>query len=267
MVGSQIIIVETSINIFLKILHKNVTILRNEADYGIRLEYELETKLEWFNKIRSNLTDKLNSLWSLAEIHCSVNGEIKKFANNIFHLWTIITQQIYKQYSKIQVISHTLPNIALSSLLGIIKKEVVIVKNKLQTNETKYNSNDVLIGYNLLNEIVVLLNNLEKYENKMQQYLIMSKMVPYILKLESTIDKFVSSTALLPKSQLISSDLNAFSFVSKLLTGELMGNEIINPYYVLAENITKKPVFIIKSNKRKVNVPVLSTIKLFKSVT
>lgn len=105
------------------------------------------------------------------------------------------------------------------------------------------------------------------YQFQMQQYLIMSKMVPYILKLESTIDKFVSSTALLPKSQLISSDLNAFSFVSKLLTGELMGNEIINPYYVLAENITKKPVFIIKSNKRKVNVPVLSTIKLFKSVT
>ncbi|XP_015189506.1 PREDICTED: uncharacterized protein LOC107073391 [Polistes dominula] len=243
----------------------------------MRLEYELETKLEWFNKIRSNFTDKLNSLWSLAEIHCSVNNEIKKFANNIFHLWTIMTQQvissilhyflIYKQYSKIQVISHTLPNIALSSLLGIIKKEIVIVKTKLQTNEVKYNSNDVLIGYKLLNEAIVLLNNLEKYENKMQQYLIMSKMVPYILKLESTIDKFVSSTALLPKSPLISSDLNAFSFVSKLLTGELMGNETINPHYVLAENITKKPVFIIKSNKRKVDVPVLPTIKLFKSVT
>ncbi|KAI4501238.1 hypothetical protein M0802_003611 [Mischocyttarus mexicanus] len=262
--GSQVIIVETSISILLKILHKNVTILRTEADYGIRLEYELETKLEWFNKIKNNLTDKLNSLWSLGEIHCSVNDEIKKFANNIFHLWTIMNQQIYKQYSKIQVISHTLPNIALYSLLGTIKKEICMIKTKLQTNEVRYNSNDVLIGYNLLNETVVLLNNLERYENKMQQYLMMSKMVPYILKLESTIDKFVSNTALLPKSQLISSDLNAFSFVSKLLTGELMGNEIINPCYILAENITKKPVFIIKSNKRKLDVPTVSSIKLLR---
>lgn len=103
------------------------------------------------------------------------------------------------------------------------------------------------------------------YQFQVQQYLIMSKMVPYILKLESTIDKFVSSTALLPKNQLVSSELNVFLFVSKLLTGELMGNEIINPYYILAENIAKKPVFIIKSNKRKIDVPVLSTVKLLKS--
>lgn len=71
-----------------------MTILRNEADYGIQLDYELETKLEWFNKIRSNFADKLKSLWSLAEIHCPENDEIKKFANHISNLWTIMNQQV-----------------------------------------------------------------------------------------------------------------------------------------------------------------------------
>lgn len=76
--------------------------------------------------------------------------------------------QICKQYSKIQIISHTLPNISLSSLLNKIRKEAIMVKTKLQANEMICNLNDVLIGYNLFNEIVELLNNLERYDSKVE---------------------------------------------------------------------------------------------------
>ncbi|KAK2584177.1 hypothetical protein KPH14_006605 [Odynerus spinipes] len=263
----QLNITENSTNLLLKILGKNVTILRNEANYAIQSDYELEAKFEWFNRIKSNFTDKLRSLWNLAETHYSVNTEIKEFANHISNLWTTMNQQVCKQYSKIQIMSHTLPGIPLSSLLDKIRKEAVMVKMKLQINEVTYDFTDILRGYKLFSEIAELLNNLERYDNKVQQYLIVSKLVPYLLKLESTIDKFVSSTTLLPKHQLVASDLHVFSSVSKLLTGELTGDEIINPHYVLAENIVKKPVFIIKANKPKSHVPLLSTVKLLKNVT
>lgn len=43
-----------------------------------------------------------------------------------------------------------------------------MVKTKLQASEVTCNLNDVLIGYNLFNEIVELLNNLERYDNKVE---------------------------------------------------------------------------------------------------
>lgn len=86
---------------------------------------------------------------------------------------------------------------------------------------------------------------------QLQQYLSITNITPYLIKLKSTIDKYVTNVELLPTKKSFISDLNIFSFVTKLLTGELLGHEYIDPNYVLMENVPKKPVFIIKNIKRK----------------
>lgn len=74
--------------------------------------------------------------------------------------------------------------------------------------------------------------------------------MPRLIKLQSAVDKYVTTIELLPTSSP-AYDLSAFSLVAKLLSGELLGYEPINPSYVLMENMPRKPVFIIKNVKRK----------------
>ncbi|KOC64481.1 hypothetical protein WH47_01065, partial [Habropoda laboriosa] len=94
---------------------------------------------------------------------------------------------------------------------------------------------------------------------QLQQYLSISNITPYLIKLESIIDKYVTSVELLPTKKSCLSDISIFSLVAKLLTGELLGYESVDPKYVLMENMPKKPVFIIKNVKRKTIYPYYPT--------
>lgn len=94
---------------------------------------------------------------------------------------------------------------------------------------------------------------------QLQQHLSMSSITPYLTKLEFMVDKYVSSVELLPAKRSFLSDLSIFTLVTKLLTGELLGHEYIDPNYILTENAPKKPVFIIKNIKRKTICPYYPT--------
>lgn len=94
---------------------------------------------------------------------------------------------------------------------------------------------------------------------QLQQYLSISNITPHLIKLESAIDKYVTNVELLPTKKSFLPDLSIFSLVAKLLTGELLGYESIDPNYVLIENMPKKPVFIIKNVKRKTIYPYYPT--------
>lgn len=80
-----------------------------------------------------------------------------------------------------------------------------------------------------------------------------TNITPHLIKLETAIDKYVTNVELLPAQKSFLSDLSIFSVVTKLLTGELLDHEYIDPNYILMENVPKKPVFIIKNTKRKTN--------------
>lgn len=70
------------------------------------------------------------------------------------------------------------------------------------------------------------------------------------MKLESTIDRYVSTITLLPINRSNCSELDVLINVAKLLTGELLGSEFIDPHHILADNAPRKPVFIIKTKPR-----------------
>ncbi|XP_006558641.1 uncharacterized protein LOC102680338 [Apis dorsata] len=210
----------------------------------------------WFHNISRSLTDKLNSLWKLAEAYQPTENEIKQFADQISNSWTCVNRQIYEKYSKIRMASRTLHGVPLSLLLDKIKKEIFLLK---QICESAYDHEYILKGYKLINESEELINILKKCDSKLQQYLSISNITPHLIKLESAIDKYVTNVELLPTKKSFLPDLNIFSLVAKLLTGELLGYESIDPNYVLIENMPKKPVFIIKNVKRKTIYPYYPT--------
>ncbi|XP_076248251.1 uncharacterized protein LOC143188081 [Calliopsis andreniformis] len=242
-------------NELINTLEKNVTILKIENHYNLRINHELEAKLTWFNNVSHSLADKLDSLWSLAEARYPDGNEIKQFADQISNSWTTMNRQIYEKYSKIRMASRTLHGVPLSLLLDKVKKEVILLKVSLQIREFTYGQEYILRGYELITESEELINSLEKCDKKLQQYLFVSNVTPQIIKLESMVDKYVSNINLLPMKKSFLSDLSIFTLVAKLLTGELLGHEYIDPNYILTENMPKKPVFIIKNVKRKTVCP------------
>ncbi|XP_076169976.1 uncharacterized protein LOC143148020 [Ptiloglossa arizonensis] len=246
---------ETSQSELVKTLERNVAILKIENHYNLRIHYELESKLTWFNNISRGLMDKLDSLWSLAEARHPEGNEIKQFADQVSSSWTSLSRQISEKYSKIRMASRTLHGVPLSLLLDKMKKEVILLRISLQVYESGYDQKYMLKGYKLITKIEELINSLEKCDSKLQQYLSISNITPHIIKLETTVDKYVSNVELLPAKKSFLCDLSIFSLVAKLLTGELLGHESIDPNYILTENMPKKPVFIIKNIKRKITYP------------
>lgn len=75
-------------------------------------------------------------------------------------------------------------------------------------------------------------------------------MIPFLTKLESTVDVYASTIYIEISPQSEYTELDVFPIVAKLLTGELLAYEPINPYHVLADNALRKPVFIIKTRRR-----------------
>ena len=72
------------------------------------------------------------------------------------------------------------------------------------------------------------------------------KLNPFLVKLESVVDTYVSNINISPIDKSKCPKLDVFPIVAKLLTGELLDDEPIDPCCVLADNIPRKPVFIIK---------------------
>ncbi|XP_078033995.1 uncharacterized protein LOC144468420 [Augochlora pura] len=233
-------------------LKRNVAILKTENHYNLRINHELESKLLVFNNISRGLENKLDSLWNLIDPLHPGGNEIKQFVDKISNSWTSINRQICDKYSKIRMASRTLHGVPLSLLLDKVKKEVILLKVCLQAHDPSYNHGHALEGYKLIKEVEKLLNNLEKCDYKLQQYLSISNIIPHITKLESVVDNYVSNIELLPMQKSFLSDLSTFSFVVKLLTGELLGYEPLDPNHILTENVPKKPVLIIKNIKRKI---------------
>lgn len=90
---------------------------------------------------------------------------------------------------------------------------------------------------------------------QLQNYLAISKLIPFLVKLESSIDAYISTVEISPINKSKCSKLDAFTILTKLLTGELLDNEPMDPYQVLVDNAPRKPVFIIKT-KRKSDIPI-----------
>ncbi|XP_012058540.1 PREDICTED: uncharacterized protein LOC105621684 [Atta cephalotes] len=227
-----------------QILEKNVNILKSEG-HGPDVTLEFHDKFELFRKLLCNLTDKLQSLLYLSENYTSTS-DFKQFINRIVGSWNSINKQVCEKCSKIQVGSRTLSGIPLALLLEKIKREKSLTRELLYTHETKYSREYLAKCYVLLNETEDLLCNLEKSDDKLRQYIAILKLNPFLVKLESDVDTYVSNINISPIDKSKCPKLDVFPIVAKLLTGELLDDEPIDPCCVLADNVPRKPVFIIK---------------------
>ncbi|XP_020292964.1 uncharacterized protein LOC109859280 isoform X2 [Pseudomyrmex gracilis] len=239
----------TSICEITRILEKTVSILKTES-FNVTLKFR--DKLEWFGKLSCTVTDKLQSLLYLSKSY-TCNNDLKQFINEIDILWTSVKKQVCRRYSKIQMSSRVQSGVPLSLLLDKIKKEKSLIRESLHIYESKYvadNCEQLARCYTLLNEIENLLTNLERCDDELQHYLAISKLIPFLMKLESTIDTYVSTITLLPINKSNRSELDVLINVAKLLTGELLGSEFVDPHRVLTDNAPKKPVFIIKTKPK-----------------
>ncbi|EZA49591.1 hypothetical protein X777_12136 [Ooceraea biroi] len=229
-----------------------VSILRME-NHNSDIDLKFRDKLELFGKLSCNLTGKLESLLYLSENYTSTSNDFKQFTNGIVGLWISVNKQIYDKCSKIRMASRTQSGVPLSLLLKKIKKEKSLTRESLHVHEGEYSREQLVKCYVLLDEIDDLINSLERCDDKAP----VLKLTPFLVKLESVVDAYVSSIEISPINKSECLKLDAFAIVAKLLTGELLDNEPMDPYHVLMDNVPKKPVFIIKT-KRRLDVPSIS---------
>ncbi|XP_071638088.1 uncharacterized protein [Temnothorax longispinosus] len=266
-----------------QILEKNVSILKSES-HGPDVTLEFRDKFELFGQLLCNLTCKFESLLYLSENYISTNDP-KQFMSGIVRTWNCIKKQVRHLYftylciscisiyridvsiiqvcekcSKIQVDSHTQSGVPLSSLLENIKKKRSVIKEFLHVQETKYSREYLAKCYVLLNEIEGLLRNLKRSDDKLQQCIAILKLNPFLVKLNSAVDAYVSSIEITPIDTSKCPKLDVFPIVAKLLTGELLGDEPMDPHRVLADNAPRKPVCIIKI-KRRTDVPSMTAVE------
>ncbi|EFN76139.1 hypothetical protein EAI_08717 [Harpegnathos saltator] len=293
----------TPIRKLVQILEKNVSTLKAES-CSSDIDLKFRDKLEWFGKVSSSLTDKLQSLLYLSENYSFVNNDLKQFVNGIVNLWISVNKQVCEKCSKIRMASHTLSGVPLSLLIEKIKKESSRTKELLDTREDAYTSREYTECCALLDEIEDLLSNLKRCDHKariyvntafkvahckddsrkietpvdkknllnksnyiinlldlqLQHYLAMSKLIPFLVKLEATVNEYASTIEVPLMNRAECTELDVFTIVAKLLTGELLDDEPMNPYHVLADNAPKKPVFIVKI-KRRIDVPSISVVE------
>lgn len=74
-----------------------VNILKTES-CSLDVDLKFRDKLEWFGKVSSSLTDKLQSLLYLSENYSSVNNDLKQFVNGIVNLWISVNKQVKLLY-------------------------------------------------------------------------------------------------------------------------------------------------------------------------
>ncbi|XP_032664971.1 uncharacterized protein LOC116841300 [Odontomachus brunneus] len=233
----------------MQILEKNVNILKTES-CSLDVDLKFRDKLEWFGKMSSRLTDKIQSLLYLSENYSSVNSDLKQFVNGIVNLWISVNKQVCEKCSKIRMASRKLSGVPLSLLLEKIKKESSLAKELLNTHEHGYSREHIVKCYALLDEIEDLLSNLKRCDHKLQHYLAISKLIPFLVKLEAAVEVYASTIEVSLMNRAECTELHVFTIVAKLLTGELLDDEPMNPYRVLADNAPKKPVFIVKTKRR-----------------
>ncbi|XP_072760322.1 uncharacterized protein [Anoplolepis gracilipes] len=240
-----------SIREFVRLLEKNVSILKTE-NLNLDIDLKFRDKLELFGKLLGNVNYKLRSLLYLSENY-TTSSDLREIINRIASSWISVNKKICEQCSKIQMASRTLSGVPLSLLLERIKKERSLARESLHIYENKYDNEygreHLAKCYTLLNEIEDLLKNFERCDDKLQYYLGISKLIPFLFELESNIDEYVSTVKISPIDKSECSNLDVFVIVTKLLTGELLDNEPMDPYHVLADNAPKKPVFIIKTKR------------------
>ncbi|XP_057331547.1 uncharacterized protein LOC130671586 [Microplitis mediator] len=246
-------------------LIKNLGILRSEIRHCNLIDSEFETNLELFKESNNNLIIKLQSLSCISEqqINSEMKNKISEFVEHVYQSWEFINKQISEEYAKFFVASRTVYGVALTSLLHQIKKQVGAIKISLKLGESIYDKEYIIKGHMYCCELTKLLTLLEGCDEKVQQYLMISKSISNIQKLNSIIDHFSISYNLLTKNNY-NEDSKVFNdFLFKLLTGEIFGWEPVNPDVILKENIPKKPVFITKNNNRRTQLKSLQHLPLF----
>ncbi|XP_024940809.1 uncharacterized protein LOC107267716 isoform X2 [Cephus cinctus] len=249
-------------------LEKDLAVLQLEIRHGVIIGSELDIKLEWFNQATNSLAGKIQSLQKIGEtLNTYERNEIKYFINRVSSFWMRANKQVYREYAKIRVASRTISGTPLSLLLEKIRKEANAVRVSLQIGEVIYDQEYVSKGYSIFEEISNLLRSLERCDEKIQQYLAICKITPYLLELDKAVDKFASSADFLTISNTTTSELSAFPVLVKLLTGELFGQDTINPNSVMVECTQRKPVFITKNNRRKIDIPIVAPMKTSKNLT
>ncbi|XP_034937328.1 uncharacterized protein [Chelonus insularis] len=229
-------------------LIKNLGILQTEARHCVLIESEFESNFYHVKEITSHLSSKLEALSRIAEkLDNDRKNATLQFVEKIHRSWYLMTKKLSEEHAGFFVASRTVYGVALTRLLSKIKKEVSAMNVSLKIGELVYDESYLIKGYMYFNELTKLLKTLEGCDEKVQQYLMVSKLIKHLEELDSIINQFANNINLLSSN---GNECKAFLYVSQLLTGELLGWDTIDPKIVLNENALRKPVFITRNNRR-----------------
>lgn len=258
-------------------------ILQAEIRHCNLINSKFEKNLELFKENNNYLITNLQSLSSLAEqqLNMEIKNKMTEFVKHIYQSWEFNNKQvgnllkfclqdsnvffflqISDEYATYSVASRTAYGVALTSLLYEIKNQVSTAEISLQLGESLYDQEYLVKGHIYCSELNKLLSLLEGCDEKVQQYLMISKMNYNLQQLKNLIEEFSLTNNLLSYNYS-DNDSKVFKFLYQLLTGELLGWEPVNPEFILKENAPKKPVFITRNNHRRSQLKRLQHLSLF----
>ncbi|PSN49879.1 hypothetical protein C0J52_15991 [Blattella germanica] len=232
--------------VLLNQLKKDLKQLQQESQRIQVLETKCMEKLESFLEVSKEVDNKLCYLWSLADQICPFDYpkslQVYGFANRMSEAWRDGDEVIAQDVQGVQIVSCTMSNVPLSSIIEKIQSSTSHAWDSIQKITSHVNCMTQFKDLN--SQITTIISRLQDGNYILRYFLSICKAIPYLKDLETVIDRYtenITQYVAIYSSQDYNSgnqgqetrckeSLSAFPQVIQLLTEELLGNEPLDPH-------------------------------------
>ncbi|XP_049839051.1 uncharacterized protein LOC126284277 isoform X2 [Schistocerca gregaria] len=179
--------------VLLEQLKKHLCILYQEAQLLRNVEEEFMHRKTVFNECNSSINNRLLYLWALSDQQQQdrTKNSMRNFLIQTTKNWKATEEKIAQESVSLPIFCRTSPNITLSTILE---------KTQYVADSTKYTFQTITAHFlcsrhaaYLYNEIMCAIARLSGYIAGAHYSLLMSRLTPYLLKLDATLETVVKT--------------------------------------------------------------------------
>ncbi|KAG8234295.1 hypothetical protein J437_LFUL014457 [Ladona fulva] len=254
-----------------KRMQTDVCLLQRELNQLTPLEEQYREHLKEFLQLTQLVDSKLQALWAAAaQFESEKILKTREFVNIITTAWKTGDEEIRKKIRNTQLVSQNYPNTSLEQFIQAVSSHFSDLRKNVDAIPRHINCCHVALAKN--KEINLLLNHLSHLDNILQHYISLGRANPFLQNINHLIDQFIIHEGYvgsiygasadkiwngviqhMPPGSVTSVkanfDLSAFHSVMKLLTGELLGYEPLDPLTGLEPLVkdSKLEIFLVPS--------------------
>ncbi|XP_046396976.1 uncharacterized protein LOC124163912 [Ischnura elegans] len=255
-------------------MQKDIVMLQRELIRLSPLEEQYKESLKEFLQLTQLVDSKLYALWTAASsLEATKSAKVKEFVQSISSMWKSGDEEVRKTLKNTHLVSQSYPDIPLDEFIQATHKHYAVLRRHLDSVPRHARCNH--IAYSKNSEMIHLLNHLSQMDYILQYYIALCRVNPFLRSLGQAIDQYIiqegylatlygptfaekvqpgASTWKNPASgpsnlSKAKSELSAFHSLTKLLTGELLGHQPLDPLTGLEPLVrdSKLEVYLVPS--------------------